>query len=136
MPDQISVSEFVAETLEDYMAPTASSFTTRTAQCRNTVAAIEEDAVTYDDVHVNFTGEEWNLLNPSQKSLYKDVMLETYWNLTVIGYTWENHHIERHCQSSRRNGRCWKTCGNTRSSPTMSFRSDTRVSSMTVPLAT
>uniref|UniRef100_A0A8C2UNA7 ArfGAP with SH3 domain, ankyrin repeat and PH domain 2 n=1 Tax=Chinchilla lanigera TaxID=34839 RepID=A0A8C2UNA7_CHILA len=42
MPDQISVSEFVAETLEDYKAPTASSFTTRTAQCRNTVAAIEE----------------------------------------------------------------------------------------------
>jgi hypothetical protein len=42
MPDQISVSEFVAEALEDYMAPTASSFTTRTAQCRNTVAAIEE----------------------------------------------------------------------------------------------
>ncbi|XP_011242239.1 zinc finger protein 431-like isoform X3 [Mus musculus] len=105
MPDQISVSEFVAEALEDYMAPTASSFTTRTAQCRNTVAAIEEDAVTYDDVHVNFTGEEWNLLDPSQKSLYKDVMLETYWNLTVIGYTWENHHIERHCQSSRRNER-------------------------------
>jgi hypothetical protein len=43
--------------------------------------------VTYDDVHVNFTGEEWNLLDPSQKSLYKDVMLETYWNLTVIGMT-------------------------------------------------
>lgn len=32
MPDQISVSEFVAETHEDYKAPTASSFTTRTAQ--------------------------------------------------------------------------------------------------------
>ncbi|KAM8773936.1 arf-GAP with SH3 domain, ANK repeat and PH domain-containing protein 2 isoform 4-T4 [Rhynchonycteris naso] len=42
MPDQISVAEFVAETHEDYKAPTASSFTTRTAQCRNTVAAIEE----------------------------------------------------------------------------------------------
>ena len=42
MLDQISVSEFVAETLEDYKAPTASSFTTRTAQCRNTVAAVEE----------------------------------------------------------------------------------------------
>ncbi|XP_036013035.1 uncharacterized protein LOC102632483 isoform X4 [Mus musculus] len=105
MLDQISVSEFVAETLEDYKAPTASCFTTGTAQCRDTVAAIDEDAVTYDDVHVNFTGEEWNLLDPSQKSLYKDVMLETYWNLTVIGYTWENHHIERHCQSSRRNER-------------------------------
>jgi hypothetical protein len=43
--------------------------------------------VTFDDVHVNFTKEEWNLLGPSQMNLYKDVMLETYWNLTSIGKT-------------------------------------------------
>ncbi|XP_036397531.1 arf-GAP with SH3 domain, ANK repeat and PH domain-containing protein 2a isoform X2 [Megalops cyprinoides] len=42
MPDQITVSEFVAETNEDYKAPTASNFTTRMAHCRNTVAALEE----------------------------------------------------------------------------------------------
>ncbi|KYO32968.1 arf-GAP with SH3 domain, ANK repeat and PH domain-containing protein 2 isoform X2 [Alligator mississippiensis] len=42
MPDQISVAEFVTETNEDYKAPTASNFTTRLPQCRNTVAAIEE----------------------------------------------------------------------------------------------
>lgn len=42
MPDLISVSEFIAETNEDYKSPTASNFTTRLTQCRNTVAAIEE----------------------------------------------------------------------------------------------
>ncbi|NP_898942.1 zinc finger protein-like isoform b [Mus musculus] len=63
------------------------------------------DAMTFDDVHVNFTKEEWNLLEPSQMNLYKDVMLETYWNLTSIGYKWEDHHIEEPCQSSRRHTR-------------------------------
>lgn len=43
------------------------------------------NAVTYNDVHVDFSWEEWALLDLSQKSLYKDVMLETYRNLTAIG---------------------------------------------------
>ncbi|XP_031197877.1 zinc finger protein 431-like, partial [Mastomys coucha] len=29
-------------------------------------------------------------------------MLETFRNLTVIGYHWEDHHTGEHCQSSRR----------------------------------
>ena len=61
--------------------------------------------MTFDDVHVNFTSEEWTLLDPSQKNLYKDVMLETYWNLAVIDLSRENHHIEEQWQTSRSNER-------------------------------
>uniref|UniRef100_A0A8C5A567 ArfGAP with SH3 domain, ankyrin repeat and PH domain 1 n=1 Tax=Gadus morhua TaxID=8049 RepID=A0A8C5A567_GADMO len=42
MPDQISVSEFLSETTEDYNSPTTSSFTTRLQNCRNTVNVLEE----------------------------------------------------------------------------------------------
>ncbi|XP_052578325.1 zinc finger protein 844-like, partial [Peromyscus californicus insignis] len=43
------------------------------------------NAVTYNDVNVNISQEEWALMDPSQKNLYKDVMVETYVNLTAIG---------------------------------------------------
>ncbi|KAJ7987996.1 hypothetical protein DPEC_G00319040 [Dallia pectoralis] len=38
----IAVATFVAETNEDYKAPTTSNFTTRMVPCRNTAAALEE----------------------------------------------------------------------------------------------
>ncbi|XP_052042593.1 myoferlin-like isoform X1 [Apodemus sylvaticus] len=47
--------------------------------------------------------EEWldKLMQlTEEKNLYKDVMLETYWNLNVIGSYWEDHHIEEQGQTS------------------------------------
>jgi hypothetical protein len=41
--------------------------------------------VTFEDVAVNFTLEEWSLLSPFQKNLYRSVMWETIRNLHAVG---------------------------------------------------